>query len=322
MKTFYWLVKREFWEHRGSFFWTPLVIACVMLALNLMGIISGEVFLRGHSNMLVDGTDLGNLGAHLNAAQLREVGTGLDVSMLSVTVVLSAIMAIVVFFYCLGSLYDDRRDRSILFWKSLPVSDRDTVLSKLVSATIVVPAITVVTGIISGLLMLVMIAVTATFHGADLWTMLWTAPHPIRLVMHLLAIIPVNLVWALPTVGWLMLCSAWARSKPFLWALAVPLGAGIVVSWFSLMDLVGFDHAGWFWRHIVVRMLLSVFPGTWLADDPALLAHGKDASDLYNVLSLGHMYGQLARPDFWIGAIAGLLMIVLAIYLRRHRDES
>ena len=57
-------------------------------------------------------------------------------------------------------------------------------------------------------------------------------------------------LWALPTVGWLMFCSAWARSKPFLWALMIPIFAGIFVGWFDLMR--GFDlDAGKIWLHVV-----------------------------------------------------------------------
>ncbi|NII10524.1 hypothetical protein [Oleiagrimonas sp. C23AA] len=321
MKTFSWLIKREFWEHRGSFFWAPVITACVMLALNLMGIITGEVFLRGHPSVMVDGTHLDMIGHYLTAEQLRQVGAGLDMSMLSVTGVLSTIMAIVVFFYCLGALYDDRRDRSILFWKSLPISDRDTVLSKVISATVLVPVITIVVGILAGLSMLVMVAITATFHGANLWTMLWTAPHPFQMIAHLLAMIPLIFLWALPTIGWLLLCSAAARSKPFLWALAVPVGAGIIVSWFSLMGVFNLSST-WFWQHIVARMLLSVFPGGWMAYDPSIFQHTESPMALYDSLSLGHMYASLVQPEFWVGAIAGIAMITLAIFMRGHRDDS
>ena len=56
-------------------------------------------------------------------------------------------LGFVVFFYCLGSLYDERKDRSVLFWKSLPVSDRDTVLSKALSALVVAPTLAIAVGI-------------------------------------------------------------------------------------------------------------------------------------------------------------------------------
>src|SRR3546814_14469893 len=77
-------------------------------------------------------------------------GLGLDVSFFMAASWAYVTLAFVVFFYCLGSLFDERRDRSVLFWKSLPVSDRDTVLSKLASAVVVAPLIATVTGIIAG----------------------------------------------------------------------------------------------------------------------------------------------------------------------------
>src|SRR5206468_10746510 len=56
---------------------------------------------------------------------------------------------IVGIFYCLDALYGERRDRSILFWKSLPVSDVMAVLSKLAIPIVILPllsfAVTVAT---------------------------------------------------------------------------------------------------------------------------------------------------------------------------------
>ena len=137
-KTMYWLVKREFWEHRGGFFWAPLISGGVFLVLNLMALITGEV-LGGHNAHFnsVGGIDFGghpggiNLNGNIDADMLGKIGTGLDIAMYAVAGIVLMIMAVIVFFYCLGSLYDDRRDRSILFWKSLPISNRATVLCEL-----------------------------------------------------------------------------------------------------------------------------------------------------------------------------------------------
>ncbi|WP_210235883.1 ABC-2 transporter permease, partial [Mesorhizobium sp. M1C.F.Ca.ET.212.01.1.1] len=83
------------------------------------------------------------------------------------------VLAFVVFFYCLGALYDDRRDRSILFWKSLPLSDTQTVLSKVISALIVAPLIAVIAGIITMLGFLLVISVVALMHGGSPMTLIW-----------------------------------------------------------------------------------------------------------------------------------------------------
>ncbi|HEY1588171.1 MAG TPA: ABC-2 transporter permease, partial [Rhodanobacter sp.] len=180
MKTFYWLVKREFWEHRGSFVWAPIITGGVVLLLTLMSIITGEVF-RARGGVHVNGIDFNTITAHMGADALDTIGKALDISILTPVVLIGIVLFVVVFFYSLNSLYDDRRDRSILFWKSLPISDRDTVLSKVACATVLAPAIAIVTSVVTGLLVLVMLAITASFHGANLWQMLWTLPHPFRI---------------------------------------------------------------------------------------------------------------------------------------------
>jgi ABC-2 type transport system permease protein len=309
MKTFYWLVKREFWEHRGGFFWAPLISGGVFLLLNVMA-------LNTHFN-IAGGM---NLSGHMDPDMLGKIGTGLDIAMYVVAGIVLMIMAIIVFFYALGSLYDDRRDRSILFWKSLPISNRDTVLSKVVSATIVAPAIACVLGTAAGMLLLIIGAFTASLHGLNMWALLMDS-HPLLVAINMISLIPLYAIWALPTVGWLMFCSAWARSKPFLWALLAPLAAGVIVSWFGLMGLFNLSSA-WFWKNIVGRMLLSLIPGGWLRDAAHIDNEPSDPSVILDHIGLAHNYATLASSDLWIGAIAGALLITAAVWLRRWRDDS
>jgi ABC-2 type transport system permease protein len=222
-------------------------------------------------------------------------------------------MSFVLFFYCLGALYDDRRDRSILFWKSLPISDTSTVLSKVVSATILAPVIAAVIGVIMGLLLLLILATTLAFHGANVWQLL-TLAHPFRVIANVVGYIPLYLLWALPSVGWLLFCSAWSRSKPFLWAIVVPVVAGVMVWWFDIMGL--FDQStAWFWTHVVVRGLLSVCP---------LVIFVLEPQDRYGTHSLDliQSYQALGNLNLWIGAVVGAGLIAGAIWFRRWRDDS
>ena len=319
MKTFYWLVKREFWEHRGGFFWAPLISGGVFLVLNIMALIATEV-LGGPGNTRFGIAPGLNISGHMDADMLGKVGAGLDIAMYVVAGIVLMIMAIIVFFYSLGSLYDDRRDRSILFWKSLPISNRDTVLSKVVSATIVAPAIACIFGTCAGLLLFLIAAFTASLHGLNMWELLMSS-HPLLVAINMITLIPLYAIWALPTVGWLMFCSAWARSKPFLWALLAPLAAGVIVSWFGLMGL--FDlGSGWFWKNIVARMLLSLIPGGWIRDAASIDNEPRDPSVILDHIGLVHNYATLASPDLWLGAIAGIVLITAAIWLRRWRDDS
>jgi len=322
MKTFYWLVKREFWEHRGGFLWTPVIVGGLSLLLTLMSLVTGEVLGRRNNLFRFDGGDSIGLNGHLDASMLDNVGGVLDCVLFGVIALMLGIMAIVVFFYCLGSLYNDRRDRSILFWKSLPISDGQTVLAKVASATLVAPVIACSVGVITGLLMMVMVACVASIHGLNLWQLLLHV-HPLQVIASVIALIPLYVIWALPTAGWLMLCSAWSRSMPFLWALLLPPASLLIVWWFGLLGLFKVG-AGWFWGNVVVRLLMSLVPGGWLRDVPALGngLHANTPDALLDFLGVAQNYATLVSPDLWIGAIAGVAMIAAATWLRRWRDDS
>jgi len=321
MKTFVWLIKREFWEHRGGFLWAPLVTGGIFLLLNVMGLVAAEVIGMRHG-VRMGGSDLHQLLEQADAGDLAKVGMGLDLAMLSAMSLIGVVMGFVVLFYCLGSLYDDRRDRSILFWKSLPISDLRTVLSKVVSAVVLAPLIAVVIGIAIGIVQLILFAFVLSFHGINVWQLLMLA-HPIRTVLALISAIPLYALWALPAVGWLMLCSAWARSKPFLWAIAAPLVAGLLVTWFNIMGLFNLS-SGWFWHHVVQRLILSVFPGSNLVFDSqqgqAMAALG--THDSSSILTPGTSLMLLSSIELWIGVAVGAALLAGAVWYRRIRDDS
>lgn len=324
------LLKREFWEHKGGFFWAPLVAGGIFLLLTLMGLIMAEVAGRRMDDQQIDidgetvtvgALDLGKLTSKIGPEDMRHIAGAIDLSLYTAAGWSLIVLAFVVFFYCLGSLYDDRKDRSVLFWKSLPLSDSQTVLSKVVSATLVAPVLAILAGLITMIGFLVLTSLFVLLHGGNPYTLLWGPGSPLLITANLLAAIPVYALWALPTVGWLMFCSAFARSKPFLWALMVPVFAGIFVSWFDLMQL--FDlQTSWFWKNIVARSLLSVAPGSWFdaASFEATSLDGPGA--VHSLINLRSIYSVLGSSQLWIGVLAGAALIAASIRLRRWRDEG
>jgi ABC-2 type transport system permease protein len=132
------------------------------------------------------------------------------------------------------------------------------------------------------------------------------------------------MVWALPTVGWLMFCSAWARSKPFLWAVLVPVLACVVISMMTILPGVDVPHDK-VWYTLFYRGLLSVVPGGWYPAiggiaNPAMEINTPD--DLANAVDLTRSWHAFATADIWIGAAIGVAFIAAAIRLRRWRDEA
>ena len=311
-----WLVRREFWEHRGGFLWAPVITGGIFLLLTILGLVTAEV-IGARAGFSIGGSGgLQSIMAQMDTGDLSQVGMALDISMFSATALIFAVLGFVVFFYCLGALYDDRRDRSVLFWKSLPISNTSTVVSKVISATVLAPVIAVITGIVVGLLQLLMMAVVLSFHGIRVWELLLLA-HPLRIAATLVAYVPLYVAWALPSVGWLLLCSAWARSKPFLWAIALPVGTGLMLNWFGILGLLNVP-AGWFWQHIGLRALLSVFPGS---ETLARLGNLKMHLDVSGIFNLSQIYQVLYQPSLWIGVVIGVVLLTGAIWCRRWRTD-
>lgn len=329
--TFRMLLRREFWEHKGGFLWAPLIAGAIFLLFNLMAGGVGEMMLNkmdASRTVQIDGkevrVDMVNIGMlidKLDAKDLVDLGQVVNIGLYAATSWAFIVFAFVVFFYCLGSLYDERKDRSVLFWKSLPVSDAQTVLSKVASATLVAPALAVAAGVATMIGFMVVAGIFILIHGGNPFTLLFGLGDPLTVVGHLIAAIPVYALWALPTVGWLMLCSAWAKSKPFLWAILIPVFAGILVSWFDVMNLFNLEST-WFWQHIVGRALLSAVPGTWVDAANFGHVHGDGPEVLEQVINLKTLYSPLLSPQLWIGAVAGAAMIYGAIRLRRWRDDG
>ncbi|WP_058834757.1 ABC-2 transporter permease [Luteimonas abyssi] len=322
------LLRREYWEHRGGFLWAPVIAGGISLLLTIVFSIIAVVVARRAAaegelqidGMVVNGLDLALLTSRMSASDLQQLADAIDLSLVMSSSWPFIVMAFVVFFYCLGALYDDRKDRSLLFWKSLPVSDRDTVLSKVASALLVAPLLATAAALVTMFAHLVVVSVLVMSHGGSAWQLLWASGTPFRLTLFFIAAIPVYAAWALPTVGWLLMCSAWARSKPFLWALLIPVLLGVCVSAFSVMEYFG-QTTGWFWQNVVARMLLSVVPAGWM-DAINLGALAESSEGMRHLTSLPTLYSTFASPKMWIGMLAGAAMIAISVRLRRWREEG
>src|SRR5205085_4163133 len=192
MNSMIWSVRRELWENR-SIYLAPLIVAVVM---------AFGSFVAVRHNLQPD-----KLAAHDEIVAGALMGTTM----------------IVAIFYCLDALYGERRDRSVLFWKSMPVSDWTAVLSKMAVPMVVLPVITFVLSIAMQLIMLLASSAFLSMHGrsaAALWTLPWLQMSS-GLLWH---IVTVHSLYYAPIFGWLLLVSASAKRLPSLWSF-LPLAA-------------------------------------------------------------------------------------------------
>jgi len=267
MNALIWQVRRELWENR-SIYLAPLIVAAV-IALGSIGAV--------RHNLKPD-----NLATH------DELVGG----------ILMATTLIVAIFYCLDALYGERRDRSVLFWKSMPVSDWTAVISKMIVPMVVLPVITFVLTIVTQLIMLLASSAYLSMHGrsaAALWQLPWLQMTS-GLLYHL---ITVHSLYYAPIFGWLLLVSAWAKRQPFLWAF-LPLAA------IGALEKVTLNTT-----HFAL-MLGSRISGGMEANP----AKGSTMMMLWP----SQPFEFLTRSGLWIGFAIAAICIAMAVRLRRYRD--
>jgi ABC-2 type transport system permease protein len=274
-------VRRELWESR-SIYVAPLAVA----GLFLVGFLSSLIRLPGK---LREAAALDPLRQHdvlvqpYDFAALALMGTTFIVGVL----------------YCLDALSGERRDRSILFWKSMPVSDRTTVLAKASVAILVLPLVTFVTTVVTQLLMLLagtLVLLGSGLSVTPLWAQVSLVGRSLVLLYHLLG---VHGLWYAPIFAWLLLVSAWARRMPFLWAFLPPLAIGMV-------EKLAFDTS-----HLAALLGRRISGGA-----ETVASAERDVLGPMTQLTPGAF---LTSPGLWIGLAVAAAFLAAAVRLRRHR---
>lgn len=320
MNAFATLLRREFQENRAGFLWTPIVVGAVFTLLTTVGLIAAMV--KGpKAGLVIDGVAVSELVGRLGPEELAKLGGGLDVALGVLWVLLQASLYFVVLFYLLGALFDDRRDRSVLFWKSLPVSDAKTVLSKAASAVFVAPLIAWAVSVAFGLVFLVVLSAYALWLGLNPLTAIWGPASPLSVFAATFAMVPLTALWSLPMIGWMLLCSAFAGQRPFLWAIGVPALTGLMLAWLGVLKVFR-DGAEFYWQHVFLRLVTSVVPGSWIwfEGDAGSLSFDPGTTGMIGSMLSGAQL-LVANPATWIGAVIGAALIFGAIELRRRVSE-
>jgi ABC-2 type transport system permease protein len=280
-RPFYWSVRRELYEYRSVYI-APLAAA----GLFLLGFLVTASHLPGKMRG-VTGMDAMKQYAALAAPYNMAAGF------------LMATGMIVGAFYCLDTLYGERRDRSILFWKSLPVSDLTTVLAKASIPLLILPLLAWAVTVVLQFLMLLVNSAVLAGSGPSV-ALLWTQLSPIQmwlmLLYHLLA---VHALWHAPFYGWMMLVSSWARRAPFLWA-ALPVVA------IGALERLIFNTSNFF-----------LMLGYRLGGNESAVSVTEFPTDPMTRITPGHF---LATPGLWGGLIFTALCLAAAARLRRYRS--
>jgi ABC-2 type transport system permease protein len=294
-------VRREIWEHRALWI-TPLVVAGVLLLVSAFG----GVNMSGHGGFWIgthDGAQVDHSSITPPPAIHQLIVSGLIVSL---TVVQLLALGVVVFFYLLDCLLAERRDKSILFWKSLPLSDGQVVASKALTALVVAPLFVLVVSSVMALLSMAILSLRMS----DLPFHAWSFPAWLDVQGVLLGFVPMIVLWYLPIAGYLMVVSVWVRKNAFLWAILPPAGL------LAIEEIVMSSHN-------VANFLGDRLGGYLDVVNPADLRH-LDQHTPDNVVGAAYgLMGQVfADWRIWVSALCGLALMYAAIRIRRYRDES
>jgi ABC-2 type transport system permease protein len=290
MNTYSWLVRREFWENRAIWI-VPIVIGVALTLAALFGRV--------------------DIAALSSPAHSRALG---GTVLFAFGVTFFVVMGIYSSWYLLDCLYADRKDRSVLFWKSLPISDTATVLAKLFTGLIAIPVVYFIAADVSTLLIAFVFSMRArsTFGYS-----LWQPDQWLQLQALWVYLIATSAIWYLPFAGWLLAVSAFAKRAVMLWAVLPPLALYLLERWFFGTHLFGTalrdrfldyiprafhdmsDHAGW--ARTVIGNDTITTPGS--------------------VWSLLNPLGFISSPDTWVGILVGVGLVAAAVQFRLRRTE-
>ncbi len=310
------LLQREVWENRGALRTTPIVIGVLYIVGTLMAIFTTVHF----DNDLYTFKEAVRLFAELPEEQRASLV--FQTNLLAGSSVFTIALGVVVFFYLLGSLYDDRKDRSILFWKSLPASDTLTVASKLITGLIVAPLIFWLVYLATQVLTAGIAAIMVMTAGENPWTLYLGIGQPIKAWFLVLASWLTNSVWSLPIAGWLLLVSSFAPRIPLLFAVLPPIVFAVLQLWIKFLQTFTFSDN-----------LFGIL-GLWFANSPLILsAHESEntvevalgvpgAGTFNHAVTFANMLDRLFSQQMAIGLAVAAVFIAGALWFRVRATEG
>ena len=298
------LVKREIWEHR-SLYITPAVVGLVLT----LAVMTAFVFASGYQHIV----DMGIVGAQ-NMVGDAERRAAMFALLMGNTAPFLFAGAILTIFYCLDSLYAERKNKSILFWRSLPITDAETVISKLLTAMVAIPLIALAVIIVTHLVVLILTSLYVSFQGGSSVFLIWKSAPVFDVWAGMLVFMLLLPIWYSPFIGWFLFVSAWTKRSPLLMAF-LPLVVVPTLEYWVLRTHV-------IWDAIQTRFeQLPMFRGI----DPERLFDEHDFigdAELVSLVAYIDIGKFLTSPAMWAGVVVCGLFITAAIYVRRYRDDS
>jgi ABC-2 type transport system permease protein len=298
------LIRRELWEHR-SIWVTPAAVAVVVSLVSLAALVTVSAFDREVHLAIFSAANL---------AGDAERQAALTMYFLATSWIFLVSLAILTIFYALDSLYAERKDKSILFWRSMPITDSETVVSKLLTAVFVLPLVTVAVIMATHFINLIVSSIWIAMQGGDAGHIIWGSVALFDNWTAALLFTLASALWMSPFIGWFLFVSAFTKRAPLLMAF-MPLILIPIIEWLffrSKMFLEAVLNRG------DLNPLLRGVDFERLFDEDKLKVN-EEAIRLLAQLDIGDF---IVSPSLWSGFVVCGLFTTAAIYVRRYRDES
>ncbi|MCF6764466.1 hypothetical protein L3V82_01690 [Thiotrichales bacterium 19S3-7] len=292
LNKFYVLIKREYWENKVAFLKAPLALAFIILFIAFCSfslfLYNGNTIIQGMSQS--SSSDLSHLPQDFVQNVLYVIASPLML-----------IMWLVLFNYFLGSLSNDRKDRSLLFWLSMPITHTESIIAKIIAGIFIAPVFTWVCIIITEFICLVLLSIVALILGVGPISHLWPIFSLILIWLKMLFAFYIQGIWLFPLFAWCMLASAYAKRSPFLTAI-LPIIIIMIVEGL-------FFHSAYLSNAITSRFTGAII--TW----GSLFESGSYQEQLISFQSESFKTMLLNADLIW-GLVAGIIFVSVAGLLR------
>jgi ABC-2 type transport system permease protein len=299
------LIRRELWEHRAIFV-TPIVIGLILS----VGVLVTEGMMAAHTAEV----DL-SIAAASNIAHESHRSAVVNGFLVVPSVIIFIGMSVTVMFYSLDSLYAERKDMSILFWRSLPITDAETVISKVLTAGLVIPLVSFVVIIVTQLVSMILTSIWITIEGGNAVHLIWAPASLLSLWAATLAAMLSLSLWFAPFLGWFLFVSAFAKRMPLLLAALPIVLLPMFENWIFGSRLL-FDA-------FFIRTIEPFRDAIEAAKEQIEITENFRVSafitDPWQAFDFGAI---ISKPNFWAGLVVCAIFVTAAIYVRRYRDES
>jgi len=294
------LMLREYWENRRAIFTTPMAITALSMLLIIisMGLLGRAIYING------DSFTLSEVMANMSGREAQNLSMHINHLLLASTVPILIGMWFCMVFTALGSLYDEKKDNSILFWKSMPTSDLQTILAKLLTVTVVIPFVAIGFMFIFQIFLLIMGSLATYGTDYNAWDLLWSSTNLPALLLSEVTYMIMYSLWALPVFTWLMLASVLAKRTPLLLA-TIPVALAILFETLIFRS----SHLGHF-------IGMRITGGHIMDTDSGFSRNFID----FNPRTSLELIQSAAQPEFWIGLAISAALLYAAILLRKRNS--